>query len=57
MQMELLSAAVYVRAGREDYLCDSCVDTIVPVAFLIFEPIQSTNSIFSRKSSQLVSVS
>lgn len=36
MQMELLSAAVYMRA---DYLCDSCVDTIVPVAFLIFVPI------------------
>lgn len=46
MQMELLSAAVCVREGREDYLCDSRVDTIVPVAFLIFEPIQSTYSIF-----------
>ncbi len=46
MQMELLSAAVYMRTGRADYLCDSCVDTIVPVAFLIFEPIQSVNSVF-----------
>lgn len=47
MQMKLLSAAVYMRTGREDYLCDSCVDTIVPAAFLIFGPIQHTNSIFS----------
>lgn len=47
MQMKLLSAAVYMRTGREDYLCDSCVHTIVPAAFLIFEPIQNTNSIFS----------
>lgn len=46
MQMELLSSAVHMRTGRADYLCDSCVDTIVPVAFLIFEPIQSINSIF-----------
>lgn len=38
-QKELLSVAVYMRKGREDYLSDSSVDTIVPVAFLIFKPI------------------
>lgn len=51
MQMELLlSAAVYMRRGREDYLSDSRVDTIVPVAFLIFEPIQIVNSIYVKRS-------
>lgn len=38
MQMELLSTAVYMRIGKVDYLSDNFVDTIVPVAFLIFEP-------------------
>lgn len=40
MQIELLSSAVYMRTGRIDYLCDGCVDTIVAVTILIFEPIQ-----------------
>ena len=42
--------------GREDYLSDSCVDTIVPVAFLIFKPIHCLICSFSSKSSQLLSL-
>ncbi len=51
MQMELLSAAAHMRTGREDNLCDSCVDTTQ--ACLIFEPIQSVNSIFPLNTASL----